>query len=307
MAGETPDASRVGKQRAKKTGKRLTHLDEKKTDKYYASGNPSVINNSPADTRGNAAAKPQANNVGFGALDERSADKKYYKERTLSGPKPVARHLAKALQAQPSARTTQAVSELTVRSGVDVNPVMDEVVRRLQNGDTNIIVTVSAASMRRARAKLDTLVTRELITEEQSRDVRFSRLADVEAPPPPVPTETVDADKADADLAIDDILSGDVTLDEGPSTVPQDMHEVDDVDDVDEVPTSQPITAPEVSDDETQSLHEEEAAEAAADPLDETAEEVADEEADVLSPEDSEDASDAADSDDADSEDESDE
>lgn len=300
MAGETPDASRIGKQRAKKTGKRLTHLDEKKTDKYYASGNPSVINNSPADTRGNAAAKPQANNVGFGALDERSADKKYYKERTPSGQKPVARHLAKALQAQPLARTTQAVSELTIRGGVDVNPVMDEVVRRLQNGDTNIVVAVSAVAMRRTRAKLDTLVTRSLITEEQSRDVRFSRLSDVESETPavPMPTETVDADKVDAELAIDDILSGDVTLDEGPSTEPQDTHEVED--DVDEAPAAQSIATSEISANEMQSL-DEEAAEAAADPLDEAAEEQADAEADVLSPEDSEDASDDADGDDADS------
>lgn len=310
MAGETPDASRIGKQRQqKKTGRRLTHLDEKKTDKYYASGQKSVINNSPSDSRGGVNAVPQANNVGFGPLDERSADKKYYKERQLPSQKPVARHLAKAMAAQQSPMQAQAVSQLMIRVGLDVNPVMDEVVRRLQNGETNVIVGVAQALVRRARTKLETLVTRELITEDQGRDVQFSKLVgELETPavdlsqPPAIPTETVETESNESDVDIDSILSGETTLDDGPSTAPQDYLEdtVDDVDDVDDAPSPQLdklLGDAELSAEETQELHDEEAAEAAADPLDPETEALAETAEEALSPEDSEGSSEDTDTD----------
>lgn len=242
MAGETPNASRVGKQQQRK---RLQFGDDKSTGKYYASKTPSVINNTPADSRGNINAVPQPIPTPNPKFDERSADKKYYaaaqppkvpKLRTLgeqATPAETRRAAREAVKVAPAGVSKEALAALTIRRDSEVNAVIEEAARRIQtNPDQILIVTVASGSpLRRARAKLDSLVTRELLTEDLARDIRFSALKE-EAPKsaiaellssPPMPAATVvlapnAVDNDDCDIA--GIMSGAVADDEVIDTSP---------------------------------------------------------------------------------------
>lgn len=252
MAGETPGASRANKNR-KRTRLDFPDLPKSADNKYYASGQPSVINNTPADSRGGVNTPPQPIPTPEFRSDERSADRKYYgAQRPLRGNRPKKQSLrpaAASTEAGAPATAPQhtmsprALANLEIRLRHDVNPVMDEVVRRLQSGEQQVVVHVTEKQAMRARTKLDSLVTRELITEDQYRDVRFSQLAEepelVSAPLPPpkpltslapvaMPTVTKDLDQPD-DLNIDDVLSGAAEADDSLAvdTTPQEVVEYD--------------------------------------------------------------------------------
>ncbi len=264
MAGETPGASRAGKQRT-----RLKFGDDKGTGKYYASNQPSVINNTQADSRGRIGSKPQPIATPQPKLDERSADKKYYASPSApKGTRPPQRRLLGA-PVELAQETQDNVAALKIERDSEVNPVMDEVVRRLSGGEAKVIVTVAEGSpSRRARTKLDSLVTRQILTEEQARDVTFSKLPVKERPPkaerlanmameqsietllaaPPTPTATKSLDD-DEPLDIDSILSGDgASLEDVVDTTPQNVAEAvvedDEGDEQETVKITEPEEAP---------------------------------------------------------------
>lgn len=264
MAGETPGASNAGKKR-----KRLNFGDDKSTGKYYASANPSAITNSIGDSRGRIGSKPQPIPTPNPKLDERSADKKYYASPTApKGKPPERRQLGAPVEQTPAIQ--ERLASLTITRDSEVNQVMDEAVRRLHDSNEKVVVTVADGSpLRRAMTKRDSLVTRQLITEDQARDIVFSKLPVKERPSkaerqaaaaeqtiesllasPPVPSGTTSLDDEEP-LDIDAILSGAAPIEKTVDTTPQNVTEVDlsaqaeDEDEGDDVgPVSEPETTP---------------------------------------------------------------
>lgn len=178
MASETPGGSQ----------RRPRRPDDRSTDKYYASGDKRAIQNQPEQPQ---PQQPAPRRVA--RPDDRSTDK-YYKEQVPQAP--TAQQLAKGLgkvpalqgvakgervpMGEPRRRAPDPGASLTIDDPHEINGVLQEVVSRLRSGQTDIVVYVqqgNQALLRRTRAALEMLVTREVITEEQYHDVRLSYTA----------------------------------------------------------------------------------------------------------------------------------
>jgi hypothetical protein len=267
MAGETPRANKAQQQRRK-----LSYNDDRSTGKYYASGNPSVVNNTPADTNGRPGEQPQAHANNTAKQDERSADKKYYANPVP--PAPTAQQAARARQTPgkaplPANRQQQPRQKqqpqyagvpgvYTIREVAHIAPVM----RLLPSALTGSAIVIEVPDdkpevLRRARAALDMLVTREEITEDQARDVRFSKRSfvvkeaaaapaiDFSKPPEPRGDAVQEDDSLLDPLAV---LNGTQSVEENFLDVSADVNAVEAV--VTEEPATEEVPTPAAEDDD---------------------------------------------------------
>jgi hypothetical protein len=231
VASETPGGDRAAKRRERLQPKTSS------TNRYYASGEPSVIENTAADSKTPPGGEPQPIVTRQARRDDKSTDR-YYREQTVApgaregatGPPGKPRRTATPRPAAPTA------GGLMINAGHEVNGVMQSVVGLLQGGVASVVVHVKkddAGLLRRARTALDLLVTREVITEDQSRDVRFSYFD----PKPaagnadaffgaPAPAGEKAADGPGADLDPEAFLAGDGD-EPAVDTTPSNVQEVD--------------------------------------------------------------------------------
>ncbi len=179
MAGETPGASN-----ARNNKRKMRWEDDKSTNKIYASGNVSAIGNqTAADSVLKPGQKPKPIATPTQRTDDKSADK-YYAEGGSARPRSSAQAGVKKvlgpppkLAAAPKNARQRGNIGMTITTKEQVVEVIDEVVSLLQDGGTNIVVTIKAGEsdlLKRARAALDMAVTREKITEDEYREVRLS-------------------------------------------------------------------------------------------------------------------------------------
>jgi len=247
MAGET---NRAAEQRAADRRKRLSaSIPQTADNKYYKSGDVSVINNTAADTKGRAGDAPQpipTPNIKLNDLVQ-SADRKYYTAQKQAPTKQQieaaakkgikldvpanAPKLGRAVQKSTTlARQAQArFPTVRIRTVEEVGPLLDHVAELLNGNAEAVVIEVPKGDLtRRARAKLDTLVTREVITEDQARDVKFSAYdpnaaapATAPAPePPPEPRGEVKVDEEDF-LDPGALLTGGLDLEEKVDVSPE--------------------------------------------------------------------------------------
>lgn len=240
MAGESPGARR---HQQKRNGKREIPFHENRSaNKYYKSKDVSVIGaqmGGDRKGRGKTPPKPNATKKMVSSDLVQSADRKYYgalpQAPTLQQIQAADRKkLGKGKAAQVAAvrgkrqARPPAVSGVSMRieDKADIHDLMDQL-PDLLDGNPYVIEVASKELLRRARAKLDIMVTSERLSEELARDVKISLAEDAEVAPkldlskPPEPTISAEAD----DDFIDDplaVLSGEVDLgdDDGPSTEP---------------------------------------------------------------------------------------
>ena len=245
MAGET---NRAAEQRAAERRKRLSASIPQTTDnKYYRSKDRSVINNTAADTKGRAGDTPQpipTPKITLGDIVQ-SADKKYYSNSTPQAPtKEQIEHAVKKGIRLPgqapqlvapgtkkpakggAARNVGGTPVVRVRTVEEIHPLIEHVAELLRGGHDAVVVEVPKGDLtRRVRAKLDTLVTREVITEDQARDVRFTSYDPNAAPaatpvlPPPEPKGEVKLDDEDF-LDPGALLTGGLDLEEKVDVAP---------------------------------------------------------------------------------------
>lgn len=185
MAGETPNANRVNNRR------KLRWSDDKSTNKIYASGDVSALGThvTSADSTLKPGQKPAGIPTPVVKADDKSADK-YYAEggsKRVRGPQVAAgqkklgpppalgvKHpRVKALAAAVPNRN----GTLLINSTDEMNGVLAAVVDRAINGPTPVLVCVKRGDnnlLKRARAAMELLVAREVLTEEQYHDIRLS-------------------------------------------------------------------------------------------------------------------------------------
>ena len=243
MAGETPGANQHHQKRRK-----LPWNDDRSTDKIYASGNPSALGDyrSASDAQANGVVTPTQR------ADDKSADKYYAvggsnrrkitaaagtPRPKLGPPPPRLAPATRALQPPPKPKTL-TTGGLIVTDKSEVNGVLQEVIAKLQAGQAPLVLYVKAGDnnlLKRTRAALELLVTREIITEEQYHDVRLSyepsekakaEIAAEIGAPAPAPVDTVSTDDNEsADL--DAFLSGEDVEEPVVDTAPAAVTEVD--------------------------------------------------------------------------------
>lgn len=219
MAGETPGA-------AASRRRRLPWAEDRSTNKIYASGDISALgdNTTVADSPLKPGQVPAANPTPVIRADDRSADKYYAHggSQRVRGPQVAKQQKAAKLGPPPPLAPTRSkrpatptVRELnTVATKDDINGVLVGIADRLRAGETGIVLFVKHGAsdlLKRTRAALELLVTREVLTEEQYHEVRIS----YEAAPtetaelnavfgPPAPTKTV---RTEDNESIDDPLA----------------------------------------------------------------------------------------------------
>lgn len=161
MAGETPGA--------------VQHS----TDRYYRSGQVSVVHHSAADTQLKPGYVPAPATEPPIRADDRSTDKYYAARQQTQTVQQVAAAKTRAVLLPPVNRPAQ----LEVRTPGDINGVLGVVIERLRNGESDIQVLIAddVDLVRRMRTALELLVAREIITEAQARDVRLGKR---QTPPP---------------------------------------------------------------------------------------------------------------------------
>lgn len=184
MAGETPGAHNACSNR-----RPLRWQDDRSTNKIYASGSTSALGagRTVSDSVLKPGDQPAAVPTPRLKTDDKSADKYYANggsDRVRGPQQAAAEKAARRGLAVPAAAPVlgvagrrPAVTTLSVRTKEDVRTVLDALVPRLQSGETGLVVTVAAGAsnlLHRTRSALDLLVTREVITEDQYREVRLS-------------------------------------------------------------------------------------------------------------------------------------
>lgn len=174
MASELPKAPK-----AKSKRRPLRWQDDHSTDKIYASGTASVIGTQTAsDSIARPGNAPAPIPTPVQRADDRSADK-YYAQGG-SGRTRVAGQKKAANPLLPQSRTVPVrvtATELSVQKPEDVFLVLEDATDRLNGGATGLVIAIPAGRsdlLKRLRAGLDLLVTRQRITEDQSREVRLS-------------------------------------------------------------------------------------------------------------------------------------
>lgn len=208
MAGETPGAANANKRR------KLNWNEDKNTNKVYASGDISALGDqSVADSvRRTAGEQPLGVPTPAFRADDKSADKYYANGGSgrVRGPQVAAgqKKLGPAPQLGQPARPKQVTSRHIVIADKDqIAAALESVVDRLKGGERPVPVYIKKGEnqvLKRTRAALDMLVTRETITEDEYRDVRLSyeldeAVAAVAAKLGEVVVEkTVNVDEADA-------------------------------------------------------------------------------------------------------------
>lgn len=180
MAGETPGAQKYSNQR-----RRLTHLDERSTDKTYR-GDVSALGTTPGSVLPRQPATQSRRRLSH--LDDRNTDKTYRADpgsptaqqlRWEQVKRAAPQHGAPKAAAQRPAATHYDSAMIRIMTVDDVRGAIDNVVAQLNNGADEVVVEVAEVKglLARARTRLETKVTQEIITEDQARDVRFSKVS----------------------------------------------------------------------------------------------------------------------------------
>lgn len=253
-------ASEFRKQPQRK--KKLPWKDDRSTNKYYGSNQDSAIQgqHTVADSPLKPGQKPVGKKTKLPSKDDRSADKNYRAAALAPTVQQLQQQLRKGQNApqllgqpkakQPARKAANAEASMLVSNRGEINGVVQEAVTRLQNGDKNVVIFIQQGNsqlLRATRAALDILVTRQVITEGQHRDVRLSyALGDQEREdletklqaPMPMPTAAVrvEDNEAVSDEELDALLGGKTLTEDGPSTAPTETVEVDTTNDVQDSP-----------------------------------------------------------------------
>jgi hypothetical protein len=235
LAGETPGA-------ATSRRKRLNWNDDKSTNKVYASGDISALG---TQTASDTVKKPEGQ-AGVATpvvrADDKSADKYYANggSQRVRGPQ-----VAKTQKLGPPAKLgvnapKQAPRSLSgklfINDQTEINGVLQQLIEQLKGGAVGVVLSVKKGDsplLRRTRAALEMLVTREVITEEQYHEVRLSYEQEAVLP---LPEQQPEVKVEDATNAVDpmDFLNADSSdNDEVINTSPAaETTEVDTTDDV---------------------------------------------------------------------------
>lgn len=247
MAGETPGAANVNRRR------KLNWNEDKNTNKVYASGDISALGDqSVADSvRRTSGEQPMGVPTPVLRADDKSADKYYANgaSQRVRGPQVAAgqKKLGPAPQLGPAKPKQVTGRHIVIADKDQIAAALESVVDRLKGGERPVPVYIKKGEnqvLKRTRAALDMLVTRERITEDEYRDVRLSyeldeAVAAVAAKLGEVVVEkTVSVDEADAvdPLAFLNSDEGDEKVDvEAVAPVAVDTSDEDDGDDY--VPT----------------------------------------------------------------------
>ena len=247
--------------------RRPNRQDDRSTDKYYESGDVSAVQgwHTAADSTLKPGRTPTGIPTKLPKQDDRRADK-YYANQIP--PAPTLQQLQKGLkgdvprlgerrqfsfrqQKEIARRQTDLNADMTINEPHEINGVMQEVASRLQEGQTGVVVYVQKGNsnlLRRARAALEMLVTREVITEEQYHDVKLSYTlgeseqkaldAKLGAPPAPKGEKVLSPTNADdSELDPEAFLSGQANFDDE-DKIPDDGLPVVEVDTSNDVPDS---------------------------------------------------------------------
>lgn len=135
--------------------------DDKSADKYYANGGSSRKKTTQA------------------GLKKQKVDNKLGKAPTMAGPR------NRPVPVDPNAPLLIAIKE-------NINGVLGSAIEKVKaGGKVTVFVTKGDSQLlKRTRANLDLLVTREVLTEDEYREIRIAYTTDgtEEVAPPPVPT-----------------------------------------------------------------------------------------------------------------------
>lgn len=194
MASETPGGLRPRR--------RASALDSRSTDKIYRSGDVSTVKSTAADSTLKPGEKVKSKAVPTKRkVDERSTDR-YYRELTVpAGTVPAPVVSRKKIVAPPKPAVPAGdIAKLVILSEADVKVVIEQATTFAQSNRAPVTVHIAngqAELLRRARTQLELLVTRQALTEDDSREIKFVYLAKpavptefIDPPTPPVPTET---------------------------------------------------------------------------------------------------------------------
>jgi hypothetical protein len=177
--------------------------DQLSTNKYYASGNKSVIDNSFAHHPLTPIPTP---NFIFG---DPSTDKYYNAAGSVMG------RQGQPLEAAAAAPAADLAARITVavNSQGEIAAAIGEVCARLGRGDPRVVVELADPAFERPiRTDLELRVAREQLTPDQYRDVRFSTvnlqrqqafLAGLNGTVTPAEAAMVAGEDADDDLGLD--------------------------------------------------------------------------------------------------------
>lgn len=256
MAGETPGANAARR-------KKLPWQDDKSTNKIYASGDISALG---TQTAADTVKKPEGQ-AGVPTpvvrADDKSADKYYANGGSSRVRGPQAALGQKKLGPPPKLGVTapkpmvnhNPSSKLFVGDQTQINGVLQQLVEQLKAGSTAVVLSVKKGDsnlLRRTRASLEMLVTREVITEDMYHEVRLSYEQDAVLPLPE-PKATVQVPTNDTIGDPKDFLDSDddeETIDTSPLPA---ATEVDTSEDVATSPAPSHPTAPETGDDDDDS------------------------------------------------------
>lgn len=150
-------------------------LPSSSTNKTYASKQPSVISGAPVLARTGRPGDPVSSPVLPSRFDPKSVSTdKYYRDGGIRGARAV---MPSAPAYKPNLNMTDGSIALTSAYVADVAVVRDLVIDRLLTGMPVIVHVAEASGERALRTQLAMAVSRQQITEEQYKRVKFGLLA----------------------------------------------------------------------------------------------------------------------------------
>lgn len=164
-------------------------FDTNNTDKYYRSGAPSVFAGQPVDSTtlkpgDTIAPGPPTNNATLADLDERNTDK-YYRSKDR---KPTPQQVAAVKHGRPGGArvkigdvpvngmatvVSRVPGQLMLTDVSEIDSIVHSAVNQVLSGPVAIHVFGDSALVMRLRTRLEMMVTRETITEDQYRDINI--------------------------------------------------------------------------------------------------------------------------------------
>lgn len=177
----------------------LAALDSRNADRYYRSGETSVIPKTPAHAKAVEAhakdqARRRANSNPLAVLDERNADRYY---RSDAGPKRKLKHVLRRQRVQPhipqGSQTVrvnhpQSVHPLTALKREQIPDAVYQAILKVREGQERVLITAGNGLMMAVTSRLDSLMTRGQISEEERYKVTVKLLPKDKAPNPGVKT-----------------------------------------------------------------------------------------------------------------------
>jgi hypothetical protein len=180
------------RKRKRFVGATLPQLDQTSADRYYRSSNVSVLPATPShklavEQHQKVMAKEQPSSD---IMNERDADAKYYRNpgqprqlRRLRGGKMIRNHPLpeQGSQTQP-VRHPQSVHPYAISDRATIDDVLSSAIMAVRGGQTRVIVQVANGLSLAVTTRLDMMVTRQRITEDERHRVAI-QLLPKEKPP----------------------------------------------------------------------------------------------------------------------------